>query len=633
MRKHVIFYLRHRDRIRLLPIRLVNRLYCNYVIAAVHLRRIIKFGIALVVPASRHDSVMGFINSVRHKYFNMVPQCRWYIADKRSISEFFQLANKAEIEYVILRWFEELPHIEPGEDIDILVSDKDLDKIRSLCDPYENGGQKLDIYSASGKSGSDYLGAGYFPFKLSERLLESRKLINNYFYVLDDREYFVALAFHAVFHKGKASGLPYKRNDAISHQSDHDYTKHLKAMASAQGININDFSFCGLYEYLVAEGYTPGIDTVRLYARHDPWLQELTIPATLPKISSKGEVVVFILRKWAYDNDKIEYIKDIVESRGFDILYYSELSQCEVISSKGKIRGGQWGKGSYPVSGGPPYGIMVCFDYAPEGPDKNTKEIFPHLSNRNILIKHEIRDAINRDLLYTKHVNCIHSADDEHEAWEYINAAVPDRANEFRDSVAIIRSSNYFHSFHVYRPIVTNGVRAKTELIDYKGARCILKTFKPGRERFLEREAFAYGELSRKIDAIPKLIEKGDCYIIVEYIENILEGLTERERIRIIKKYTFDIVSTMRQFYENGYAILGFYPGNLLISLDKGLKVVDFEFLHKYEINPDTFEESYDVAGVPSDFTGDMPRGDSNHTIENTWKYYLDMKVVKELLV
>ena len=44
------------------------------------------------------------------------------------------------------------------------------------------------------------------------------------------------------------------------------------------------------------------------------------------------------------------------------------------------------------------------------------------------------------------------------------------------------------------------------------------------------------------------------------------------------------------------------------------------------------FSKSFDIVGVPQDFNGDMPLGDSNHTVENTWKDFMDADILDSYL-
>jgi hypothetical protein len=49
-----------------------------------------------------------------------------------SLEQFFDELNRRGVRYAVLRWFETLPDVDPGEDIDILVADEDLPELRSL---------------------------------------------------------------------------------------------------------------------------------------------------------------------------------------------------------------------------------------------------------------------------------------------------------------------------------------------------------------------------------------------------------------------------------------------------------------------------------------------------------------------
>ena len=51
---------------------------------------------------------------------------RRYIHPKLGVEGFFKELKKNDISYCVLRWFETLPLVEEGEDIDILVADKDI---------------------------------------------------------------------------------------------------------------------------------------------------------------------------------------------------------------------------------------------------------------------------------------------------------------------------------------------------------------------------------------------------------------------------------------------------------------------------------------------------------------------------
>ena len=51
------------------------------------------------------------------------------------VDEFFDQLNRLGVRYAVLRWFDTLPAVEPGEDIDVLVADEDVHLLRPFLAP------------------------------------------------------------------------------------------------------------------------------------------------------------------------------------------------------------------------------------------------------------------------------------------------------------------------------------------------------------------------------------------------------------------------------------------------------------------------------------------------------------------
>ena len=319
-------------------------------------------------------------------------------------------------------------------------------------------------------------------------------------------------------------------------------------------------------------------------------------------------------------HNKLEVIVSKLREARLDVLMTIILDPAQIQSASTAIRGGKWDKGPYPVSGGPPAAMIVCYDYHPKPPSSAVLKTHPYVKNENVLVKHAIRDYLNQEMLLFFHTNCIHSADDEAEAWLYLENVLPSRVDQIRREVYARRDAykTGYPVLHLYDSIRS---RAKIELIEFRGQRAVKKTFKVGMERFAEREAFAYRTFSRLISTVPPLLEQGPNYVIIPWFENLLEGVTSVERHTLIRSHADSVLQSMRTVFEQGYALIGFHPGNLLITPENDLKLIDFEFLYEYESRPETFSESYDIVGIPRDFDGDLPRGlpDEGHTFANTW--------------
>jgi hypothetical protein len=541
------------------------------------------------------------------------PVKRRYIRKGFSVEDFFDELNKRNVKYVILRWFDELPAVKQGEDIDLLIADEDLSRVGDLFTylPYT---QACDIYSVTGLDGTGYKNMPYYPPVLANELLNHRVLMKRRFYVPDQKRHFLSLAYHAVFHKGSFSGLTNRYFDKKA-LSDHDYKKALFNIEQSVFSVKEDFDYVDLFNVLKQSGWVPEIDTFRILAKFDPWIKNLVDTQDYKVPRTDGDLIVFIIREWAEKNDCIEVIQRLLKvNYRLDILYSKKLTDAEKSAAKSYVRGGVWHRGPYSSHGGDPSHILVCFDYKPKwGVDKR----YPYVANLNILSKHEIRDRINREVLYPKTANFIHSSDDLIEAINYIQRVIP---NSLDQIIKDIEDRQYFFAknFNVIETFNSNGIRSKTEKIRYKQRDCIKKTFKLGYERHLSREVKATKELKNHIDVIPAYISSGENYVITEFYKNVLDDMTPNEARQCIRRKAQDIVNAMKMFYEHGYAIIGFYPGNLIITPDDKLIIIDYEFLHKYDVKPKSFLDSYDIVGVPDGFAYDKPIG-RNHTYKKTW--------------
>src|SRR5690554_3153675 len=64
---------------------------------------------------------------------------RVYIKKGIGRMEFFEILHNRKINYVLLRWWEDLPEIPEGEDLDILVRDEHRDLMNDLVTFRDNG--------------------------------------------------------------------------------------------------------------------------------------------------------------------------------------------------------------------------------------------------------------------------------------------------------------------------------------------------------------------------------------------------------------------------------------------------------------------------------------------------------------
>ncbi|MBT2571267.1 hypothetical protein [Planococcus sp. ISL-110] len=547
---------------------------------------------------------------------------RQYLSPELGLENFFELLNERELDYVILRWFDELPFLDLNEDVDLLISDEHIEKVRDLLNE-RIGILPFDIYSVGGLPGSNFKNIAYYPPYIAETILDQRELWNGKYSVPSKRHYFLSLMYHAVYHKGEKSGIPAKPGGAVKKiPQDHDYPGVLRQLAQETGNELNEISLESFHHFLEEEGWAPSTDTIRkLIGVSGNWLESI-IKSNEHNFEKDGELMVFVVREWAEERQLTPKIIDWFERNGLCLIRAVELDEEQKRNAAQSMRGGNWGQGPWPVSGGKPATLLIMYDYHPKPLGAKMKKKYPHVSNEHYLLKEQLRSEINFSLSKEERANPLHSADDEIEALDYIAAVTPDLLQEIK-TIVTDWDRAYRTQEKVIADVSEKKRRAKVEVIEYHGKRAVKKTYKAGKERFLEREKFVYGELSKECEFIPKLIESGENYIIVPYLKT--RKVTESWHIKkqiLKRKHKQEIFSINEFFYNKGYALIDFHPGNILLT-SEGLKVIDFEFLYQYEERPPNVRDSFDLNGFPEDFAEDRPYGIFPKQRRNMWKKIL----------
>lgn len=200
------------------------------------------------------------------------PQARRYIPAGMSVSAFFAVLKAEDIKCVVLRWFETLPDVALGEDIDMLVADEDLPRLARLLAP-KAGSTPCDIYSVSGLKGTRYKDLAYFPQALAQSTIANCLLYKDLFLVPAPEDHFMGLAYHAVYQKGPASGLPSRYADIQPlAQPEHDYAGHLQRLAARLGLP-GAIDMESLDAILHQRGYRPEGAMRAALMPSNPWIE------------------------------------------------------------------------------------------------------------------------------------------------------------------------------------------------------------------------------------------------------------------------------------------------------------------------------------------------------------------------
>lgn len=134
-----------------------------------------------------------------------------------SIQEIFDALNQSSINYVVLRNYESLNNtnifMEGHEDIDLLCDSITLaKKILGARKIYKFPGRnsyKINLNNTELQVDIRYVGDGYYDTKWEKAILNTKKLFNDYIYIISDEMYFYTLIYHAIYQKNFLSSEYY----------------------------------------------------------------------------------------------------------------------------------------------------------------------------------------------------------------------------------------------------------------------------------------------------------------------------------------------------------------------------------------------------------------------------------------
>ncbi|WP_256204164.1 hypothetical protein [Planococcus faecalis] len=308
--------------------------------------------------------------------------------------------------------------------------------------------------------------------------MDQKKLWNNKYYVPSNIHYFLSLMYHAVYHKGEKSGIPVNVEDRVKKMpQDHDYPAVLQQLAAETGNSLEEISLPYFHHFLEEQGWAPSTDTIRkLIEVSGNWLESV-IKSSEHHFEKDGELMVFVVREWAEQRQLTDYMIDWFERNGLCLVRAIKLDDEQKRNAAQNLRGGNWGQGPWPVSGGKPSTLLVMYDYHPKQLDSKMKKKYPHVSNEHYLLKEQLRSEINGALSKEQRANPLHSADDEIEALDYIAAVAPDLVNEVKNVINCWDEA-YRTQEKVIADVSEKKRRAKVEIIEYLGNKAVKKTYK-----------------------------------------------------------------------------------------------------------------------------------------------------------
>lgn len=357
-----------------------------------------------------HDG--SFWNVYRNTNRKFVRGPRFWL-DSSELSG-INLTGFSHLDYVVMRWFDQLPNWSSLQDLDLLVSDMHAKELVDVADR-KIGLFPIDVFSESGISGHEYRGISYFPPHLARSVLSQRLTVHGNVHIPDKRSAYLSFAYHLLFHKGPENKPENNHLDESSWLKP-DYYLELCRLAEIAGLSRPQ-TLSALVDYLRDENWLPPTDSISVHAKYNTWLREYFFSR---RNDFDPGLSVFIVREFAASNEMMAEVQKMLEAGGFSILDSIALNGAQKERVTLQIRGGNWTSLQTGPDMGPPAIAIVALDDKPRPVrGKRNKRRYPRVDNQHVLVKTRIRDHF-RKLLGLESCNLLHASDNTLEALEYL---------------------------------------------------------------------------------------------------------------------------------------------------------------------------------------------------------------------
>jgi hypothetical protein len=525
-----------------------------------------------------------------------------YFRDRPALIQFLKSLDRQNLRYAVL--FDDAGSREEGH-VDILVSDVDAAKITSLV-PKRGSGIAVFLFSETGLPKSNFRHMSLFPPRRAAELLDRSVISEEGIKVPRPLDGFLSTAYCALYFSGGLTG----EGQADGFQIDAE--RNLRRAASRAGLDLPSPLTAGdIDRILTANGWTMPGETHERIAHWSPFAAfKAGEHGDLALQEEPPGVTLFFIRRKAISNNLRRGIEHAIEAKGFEILDTLELAGADLEKVATSVRGGNWGRGPFPESGGEPAVVLICHDLIPLPVSDEEREEFPLLDNGRIaMVKRVVRGLIERAVPPEVRFNPLHSTDNTAQSWRVVRWLVPQRERALRAEMKA-RESEFVTKQDIVSTLTGYGNRAKVELIRFDGRLAVKKTFRRSGIAALNREVEFLNAFAGR-DEVPQILSTGPNFLIMPYYR----PKTRAQRIlglRVPRAMKLDAIRQLAAFAKyvvsKGYDPIDMIPrNNVLVTEEDGLKVIDFEFAYVHTGAPPPPEHAYCFAGVPAGFAGTLP--------------------------
>jgi hypothetical protein len=343
------------------------------------------------------------------------------------VPKFLAWLRAENINYVVLRFYEKLPALyRKAGDIDILLTNEDKELVKSYLEENEHlleGVSKdirLGLHAASGEEGS----IPYYSPSLARQILECAIDGPAGSRIPSPKDALRSFVYHALYHakKGYAAGIPSAFKKQTEKHPENDYIGVIQEMANVIGVSPGK-TMEELDDFLAAEGWRPKLDTLAKLAETNAWVYDRFFA-----LGQGGPVglAVFVLREWVYERGLADQAVSVILENDFKIIRKKVLSDDEKKFASETLRGGSWGQNSDgTTTGWLPAVVLVVVDMKCVKMPPAYAKGYEHYKIRTL--KNALRATFDME-----DIGSVHSTDNSHESWEYIDVCFPGEVEAVR---------------------------------------------------------------------------------------------------------------------------------------------------------------------------------------------------------
>ena len=315
-----------------------------------------------------------------------------------------------DLDVVLLRGAEAIAAGRHSGDIDVLVSARDVNTLKSRFEA-EIGTYPVDVYTCDGSGGFNYNGAPYFAPKVAARLVEHALTDGAGIKVPSPRWQFVSYCYHLLYHAKLNPGADRQElteRSFVKPSNFHDLAGYARAAGRAAPQTIEEIE-----KILEDEDAMPSLDLIGFYSNSDPFLQQ----RYFARSSVPAGLSTFFLRDFGLGPDATIAVRRHLQ-KGFTVLAEGPVTAAIRDAVRHGVRGGNWTDKT--VAGGRAEAIywFVCWDDSPKSPSRRLRKKYPRLDNENVRIKDTIRGSLGQAGNGTR--GLVHSSDNTEEALDHL---------------------------------------------------------------------------------------------------------------------------------------------------------------------------------------------------------------------